>query len=239
MPNGIDAVSPLPLSEVERSIFALDGAADEPAHYDRMGRLYDIACGTRAYNRLVWGTTPEASRAFASRVFGSRGTGRHVEVGCGGLLFTSHLYDDDCGRECVLVDPSIAMLRMARARLERRHGKVPGHVTLLRGNGLQLGLPAGFATTVLSMHVLHVLDARVAFLRALDGLAAARESTIGFSSLVYTGTFRDRFLSMLHRAGELSSPITADELGELSHDALTGQTTIDKRGAMCFVEIHR
>ena len=239
MPNAIDALSSLPLSEVERSIFALEGAAVEPAHYARMGRLYDIACGTRAYNRLVWGTTPEASRDFASRIFGSRASGPHVEVGCGGLLFTSHLYEDDCGRECVLIDPSIAMLRMARVRLERRHGKVPGYVTLLRGNGLQSGLPAGFATTVLSMHVLHVLDTRAAFLRALDVLAASRESTIGFSSLVYTGTFRDRFLSMLRRAGELASPITTDELEQLTRDALQGQPTIDQRGAMCFVEIHR
>src|SRR3954463_10267653 len=119
MPNAIDALSSLPLSEAERSIFALEGAAVEPAHYDRMGRLYDIACGTRTYNRLVWGTTPEASRAFASSIFASNARGPHVEVGCGGLLFTSHLYDDDRGRECVLIDPSIAMLRIARARLER------------------------------------------------------------------------------------------------------------------------
>lgn len=239
MPGSLATLSSLRLEEVEDSIFAPVGASAERAHYDRMGRLYDIACGTRAYNRLVWGTTPDASRAFASRIFESRANGTHVEVGCGGLLFTSHLYDDDHGRPCVLIDPSVAMLRMARARLKSRHGKVPPHVTLLRGDGLRLPLPDGFATTVLSMHVLHVLDARAAFLRAVDALAASRDSTIGFSSLVQTGTFRDRFLSVLHRAGELAAPITTGELARLIRDSVRGTAAHDARGAMRFVAVSR
>lgn len=222
-------------AEIEDSILGVSGARAETAHYDRMGRVYDLVCGTRAYNRLVWGTTPSRSRSFASHVFASRAAGPHVEVGCGGLLFTSHVYDEDRGRACILADPSIAMLRMARGRLTKRHGRVPPHVVLLRADGFHLPLPDGFATTVLSMHVLHVLEAREAFLRALARLAAPAGSTIGFTSLVHTGGFRDRLVSALHRAGELSSPMTASRVDALARRTLPGAVSAEQAGEMRFV----
>lgn len=239
MPSAIDAISMLRPVEIDHSIFAVDGASPTPAHYDHMGKLYDTVCGTTAYNRLVWGTTPDRSRAFATRIFESQGRGTHAEVGCGGLLFTSHLYDEDRGRVCILTDPSVEMLRIARARLRRRHGVVPPYVALLRADGLHLPLPNGFATTVLSMHVLHVVDARLAFLRALDGLAAPASATIGFSSLVRTGHFRDGFLATLHAAGELSTPIDAPELERLACEALTGEVDVEARGSMRFFTVTR
>jgi SAM-dependent methyltransferase len=234
-----DLPSSLGLRPIDDSIFAADETSPTPAHYDRMGGLYDAVCGTEAYNRLVWGTTPDRSRAFATRIFEARAEGAHVELGCGGLLFTSHLYDEDRGRTCVLTDPSVAMLRMARRRLRKRHGRVPSHVVLVRADGFRLPLPAGFATTVLSMHVLHVLDDRAAFLRALERLASPERSTIGFSSLVRTGHSRDLFLATLHHAGELSVPLTSDELNDLARTTLSGEIDVEARGSMRFVTVQR
>src|SRR3954462_9666383 len=71
MQTAIDAVASLNLREVDDSIFGVDDGSERPAHYDRMGKLYDIVCGTAAYNRAVWGTTPDRSRAFATRIFES------------------------------------------------------------------------------------------------------------------------------------------------------------------------
>jgi SAM-dependent methyltransferase len=226
-------------AEIDEAIFALDGRVAEPTHYDRMGAIYDRVCGTRLYNYVVWGTTPTRSRSFASRVFESRARGPHVEVGCGGLLFTSHVYDVDRGRPCILTDPSVSMLRIARERLRRRHGRVPDHVALVRADGFALPLPAGFAATVLSMHVLHVLEERAAFLEALSSLAAPEASTVGLTSLVHTRTFRDRFISALHRAGELASPLTADDLGRIARRSLTGTIDIERHGEMSFVTAAR
>ena len=106
---------------------------------------------------------------------------------------------------------------------------------LLRADGFNLPLPRGFATTVLSMHVVHVLEAREEFLRALARLAAPSGSTIGFTSLVHTGGFRDRLVSTLHRAGELASPITAAELDDLVRSALPGENLATQAGEMRFV----
>ena len=225
--------------EIEDAIYAVDARAVGSAHYDRMGALYDAVCGTMAYNRVVWGTTPDRSRAFATRIFESQNAGVHVEVGCGGLLFTAHLYDEARDRVCILSDPSIAMLRMARERLRRRQGEVPSHVALLLADGFSLPFPDGFATTVLSMHVLHVLERRDEFLRGLDRLGAPTSATIGFSSLVRTGHFRDGFLVALHAAGELSSPLADDELAELARSAFDGEIDVEARGSLRFCTVTR
>src|ERR1700742_207800 len=113
MQTAIDAISMLRPAEIDDAIFEVGGPPPAPAHYDHMGKLYDVVCGTTAYNRAVWGTTPDASRAFATRIFESRSDGIHVEVGCGGLLFTSHLYGAARDRVCILTDPSVQMLRIA------------------------------------------------------------------------------------------------------------------------------
>ena len=239
MQTAIDAITDLGAVEIDDAIFAVDAGADVPAHYDRMGALYDMVCGTTAYNLTVWGTTPDRSRAFATRIFESQPAGVHVEVGCGGLLFTAHLYDEARDRVCILSDPSIAMLRMARERLRRRHGKVPSHVALLRAEGFSLPFPAGFATTVLSMHVLHVLERRAEFLRVLDRLASAKGATIGFSSLVRTGHFRDGFLAALHAAGELSSPLGDGELAQMAQSAFDGEVDVEAWGSLRFYTVTR
>jgi SAM-dependent methyltransferase len=239
MHTAIDAIAALGAAEIDDAIFAVDGKSAAPTHYDRMGSLYDSVCGTSAYNRTVWGTTPDRSRAFATRIFESQSRGPHVEVGCGGLLFTSHLYDEPRDRVCILTDPSVEMLRIARRRLRRRHGRVPPHVALLRADGFHLPLPAGFATTVLSMHVLHVLDDRVEFLRALDRLASRRRATIGFSSLVRMGSFRDGFLAALHAAGELSVPIDPSALAELSRAAFDVELMVEACGSLRFCTLMR
>lgn len=223
-----------PIAELEPDIFDL-APTQGSAHYDRMGWLYDAACGTALYNRVVWGTTPDRSREFAERVFASRDAGPHVELGCGSLLFSASVYDRDRGRPVILVDQSLAMLRMARARLSARTGRVPEHVALVRGDARRLPLGRGFASTVLSMHVLHVIDDRAAFLETLASLAARSASTIGLTSLVRTGSHRDSLLALLYRAGELSRPLRAAELEMLVRQSLPGSVSIERAGSMAFV----
>jgi SAM-dependent methyltransferase len=225
--------------DVEESIVALEGSTARDTHYDRMGKLYDVVCGTWMYERLVWGTTPARLREFASTVFSSRQTGPHVEVGCGGLLFTSHLYYEDRGRACILIDPSIKMLRMARARLGKRSGTTPSHIVLVLADGLDLPLSSGFATTALSMNVLHVIDQRDAFMRRVGEVVSHTGSTIGLTSLALTGGFRDGFLLSLYRAGELSRPLPGADVDRLVSSALQSRIAVEPCGAMRFITASR
>src|SRR5215218_6533602 len=66
-------------------------ADDAGAPYDRKAAVYDRVVGTRAYNRLVWGTSTAAYREFACEALAS-GTGPMLDAGCGSAVFTAGVY---------------------------------------------------------------------------------------------------------------------------------------------------
>jgi SAM-dependent methyltransferase len=224
--------------EVEPHIFELSPPIG-PAHYDRIARIYDAALGTRAYNRILWKTTPARHRAFATSVFDSQTAGPHIELGCGSLLFTAHLYEHDRGRPVILVDQSIQMLRLARARIAGRSGKVPPHVVLARGDVRALDVTGNLATSVLAVFVLHVLDEPDALLRALDHVARPSASTIGLTSLHLAGGRGDVFLKLLHAAGELSVPRSRSTLDQLIAARIPGRAQVETDGSMAYITVTR
>jgi SAM-dependent methyltransferase len=227
-----------PPRELDTDIFELSAPLGR-ARYDRIARLYDAALSTNLYSRVMWKSSPARYRAFAASVFNSRSTGLHVEVGCGSLLFTAQLYDEDRGRPVILVDQSIEMLRLARARLVGRTGKVPRHVLLARGDVRLLGVAPGQAATVLSMFVLHVVDEPGPLLLSLDHLARSTESTVGLTSLFLAGGRGDVFLKLLYQAGELSVPRSRATIDALVADAISGRTSMDTDGSMSFITVTR
>jgi ubiquinone/menaquinone biosynthesis C-methylase UbiE len=227
-----------PPAEIDRDIFELSPIVG-PAHYDRIAPLYDIVLATNIYNRLTWRTTPAAYRAFATRVFESRPAGTHIEIGCGSLLFTAHLYERDRGRPSVLIDQSIEMLRRARSRLEKTGGKLPRHVVLARGDVRTLDLSNPIATTALSAFVLHVLDDPVPLLRSLARVARPTGSTIGVSSIFKSGGRSNVALALLHAAGELGPPRTLSSLEGLMRAEVPGALAVDVDGSVALMTVAR
>lgn len=227
--------------EIDDDILDLSPGTPRPAHYDRIAWAYDYVLGARSYNRLFWKTSPHHNRAFAREVFSARDSGTHIELGCGSLLFTAQLYDDDRGRPAILIDQSLEMLRRARARLRRRTGGVPRHVVLVRGDARDIHVApgAGPAATVLSMHVLHVVEEGAALLGTLGSLARPTESTIGLTSIVRAGGRGDVFLRMLHAAGELATPRTLGDVERLVAEHVPGRAAVDLEGSMSFWTITR
>jgi SAM-dependent methyltransferase len=208
------------------------------AHYDLTARAYDVLVGSTAWHRLLWKTTPAAFRTFAERIYSSRAGGPHVEVGCGSLLFTAHLYGDDRGRPVILVDQSIQMLQLAARRLAKRFGAVPRHVALVLGDARDLRLEGGWASTVLAMHVLHVVHERRELLSLLSALARVDNSTIGLTSIFHAGGRGDAFLSILSAANELAPGLTRAELERLLAESLGAGTAIQVEGSMAYM-VHR
>jgi ubiquinone/menaquinone biosynthesis C-methylase UbiE len=222
--------------EIDRDIFDLSPVVGD-AHYDRIAPLYDFVLGTDVYNRALWKTTPAAYRAFATRVFDSRPTGTHVEIGCGSLLFTSHVYESDRGRPAILIDQSIEMLRRARARLEKPTGGFPSHVVLARGDVRTLDFPGGTATTALSAFVMHVLDDPAPLLRALSRVAQPANSTIAVSSIFKSGGRSNVALALLHAAKELAIPRSLAMIEQMMRAQIPGvlETTVDGSVALLTV----
>jgi SAM-dependent methyltransferase len=224
--------------EIERDIFDLSPLAGS-AHYDRIAPLYDLVLGTNLYNLAMWKTTPAAYRAVATRVFESRVSGTHVEIGCGSLLFTSHVYERDHGRPSILIDPSIEMLRRARARLGSACGSFPRLVVLARGDARTVDFVRPIATTALSAFVMHVLDDPVPLLRALSRVAQPTDSTIAVSSIFKSGGRSNVALALLHAAGELGPPRTLSTIDQMMRSEIPGNLEVEISGSIALMTVER
>lgn len=225
------------LATIENDITELTPVPE--AHYDRIGRVYDPLIRTRAYNRIVWRSSPAEYRAFAERVFDSRQSGPHIELGCGGLAFTAHLYREDRGRPIILIDQSLVMLRIALARLIDREGRLPPHIVLARGDARELRASAGIGSTVLAMLVLHVLDDGPGFLSTLNALADPQHATIGVASIFRGGSRRgDAWLRLFEATHELTGR-SLSEIEQMMSKAIPGMLRTDTSGSMAFLTVAR
>lgn len=134
------------------------------APYDRRVATYDRMVGSRAYNRLAWGTSPAHYRDFAAEALAA-GDGLFLDAGCGTASATAALYRG-ASRPLVLLDRSVDMLERAADRL------AVGGSLLLQADLLDLPFVPGHFVTVACFGVLHVLDDPWAALKALrDQLA--------------------------------------------------------------------
>ena len=150
-----------------------------------------------------------------------------LDVAAGSAAATAGLHAAS-GRPTVLVDRSIAMLERAGERI----GDEAPHVRLLQADALALPLDGGF-TTVLCMGFLHIVEDPRALLDALLAQAAPG-GKVHATSLVAETAIGRRYLNVLHRAGEVAAPRTADELR-----AALGGVDLEVRGSMAYLTLER
>lgn len=225
-----DGVAPRQLEEGIYSVLPMDAG---PHHYDSWAALYDFVVGSRPYNRLVWGCPPREYGRFAARAVRSA-DGCLLEAGCGSLVFTAAVYGR-ADRPLILMDQSLGMLRRARERLIGMVGRVPGHVALLQGDLRALPFrPAAFRT-ILSLNVLHVVPDPQAMLRPLARCLAPGGGFYA-TSLVLSGSRRDRAMALYHRMGEFAPPRTPDEFTAVLAQALEVGPAVHVVGSMAFAE---
>lgn len=202
---------------------ALDDAGSP---YDRRAAVYDRLVRSRTYNRLLWGASPSDYEDFAAAAI-AEDDGPLLDVGAGSAAATAHLHAAS-QRPTVLADTSVAMLERAGDRI----GEGAPHVRLLQADALDLPLDGGF-TTVLCMGLLHLFDEPRALLDALLAQAAPG-GAVHLTALVAETAVGRRYLGVLHRAGEVAAPRTAEELSEA-----LGGIALDVRGSMAYASIRR
>ncbi len=184
---------------------------DAGAPYDRRAAVYDRLVRSRAYNRLAWSTNPRDYTAFAAAAFASD-HGPLLEVAAGTAAASADLHAR-VGRPTVLVDRSRAMLDRAARRIEAAgHGsEFPSGVRLVQGDLLNLRIPSHGFTTVMGLGLTHLLD-------DLPGAVATLRTQLTPDGRLYLAglvaeTRRGRlYLNALHRAGEVTKPLTAEGL---------------------------
>jgi ubiquinone/menaquinone biosynthesis C-methylase UbiE len=195
---------------IEPHIYSIYSQVENVGSYDRFGSIYDVVACNRLYNRLVWGYRTSDFHALCFDALRSAKNGWVLDAGCGSLAFTAGTYVQYSERPIVLLDQSIKLLRMARARLMDLHGRVPANMVFLHGDALELPFKSKSFTTILSMNLLHCLDDVGKVLRGFKNVMADG-ATVSFSTLIKSGRLSDSYLNMLGKADALV-PRTGDQL---------------------------
>ncbi|MDQ6774522.1 MAG: class I SAM-dependent methyltransferase [Candidatus Dormibacteraeota bacterium] len=179
--------------------------------YDRRAALYDRLVRSRIYNRIAWSSAPGDYADFAAAAFGSS-DGPLLEAAAGSAAATAALHGTTA-RPTVLVDLSRAMLERAAERIGGvgTNGEIPVRVRLVQADILALPMEFDGFTTILGLGLTHLFD-------DIPGLVGALQDRLAPGGRIYLAglvaeTRRGRhYLELLHRAGEVAVPRTANEL---------------------------
>jgi SAM-dependent methyltransferase len=201
------------------------------APYDRRAALYDRLVRSPTYNRLAWSTTPEDYARFAAEAIASA-DGPLLEVAAGSAAATAQLHAHS-PRPTTLVDLSRAMLERAARRIAAAWDDdahvIPAHIRLVQADLFSPPFAAHGFTTVLGLGLTHLFDDVPAFVSALHAqLAPGGEAHL--AGLVAQTRRGRRYLELLHRAGEVAVPRTAEQL----HVALGQPTVFRTTGCMAY-----
>ena len=200
---------------------------DPGARYDGRAAGYDWLIGRELYNRLAWSTSPREYAAFAQRAVDSA-TGPLLDVAAGTAAATAGAYRSS-SRPLVVSDRSRDMLTRAARRIADGDRVRPG-VRFVQADAFDLPFALGGFETVVCLGFLHLVDDPAALLDHLS-VQLRPAGRLFCSSLVAATPRGTRYLNLLHRAGEVAAPRTAEELA-----SLTGQTWL-RRGSMAYLEL--
>ena len=197
---------------IEPHIYSvLPAGEDVDISYDKkFGFFYDLVACSPVYNRVVWGYRTREYHSFCLDALQSSRDGWVLDAGCGSLAFTAKTYAGYSDRAVVLLDRSLRLLRMAKARLTKGRGEIPANIVLVHGDALQLPFRPQSFTTIISLNLLHVFEDVAAALLELKRVLA-NGGTISLTTLVENNRLADRYLHVWGRAGELI-PRTVDEI---------------------------
>ena len=201
-------------------------AEEEGAPYDRHARVYDRLIGSPLYNRVVWGTKPEAYAAFANEALAS-GDGPYLDAGCGTAVFTADAYRA-ASRPLVLSDLSLGMLERAGQRV------AGAPAALLQADLHDLPFAPGRFETVACFAMLHVLDDPWPALAALKPHLAPGGRLFA-SMLVTDRPVGRRYLSVIRRAGEVGPPQSSADLAEAARSIYGDGARVERDGSMAYL----
>jgi SAM-dependent methyltransferase len=206
------------------------------AQYDRKAALYDAIVGRSLYHRVLWGTWAGAYTRFAQTALDAAGPGPFAEIGCGSLLFTAALYRRADGPSPVLaVDRSIGMLRRAVDRLARRGVDRGGGLAALHADCAAMPLRPGIFPSILCLNLLHVPCDREGIVAECRRLLVQGRGRLFVSTLIRSGRWSDRVVTLFHRAGELGVPMTRERACETVAGSWARIESVHVAGNMAFI----
>lgn len=178
--------------------------------YDtQFGFIYDWVACNPIYNRLLWGYSIEIFPLITNEALNSAQFGSVLDIGCGSLTFTAKTYIQYSERPVILMDQSLKMLRMGKARLIKQNGSVPKNLIFLHANALQLPFKENSFTTIHSENLLHCLHDTGILLNQVKTVLSSN-GKMYFTTLVKTNRCGDKYLGALAKNGKLISRTVND-----------------------------
>ncbi|OIO59156.1 MAG: hypothetical protein COX57_08000 [Alphaproteobacteria bacterium CG_4_10_14_0_2_um_filter_63_37] len=207
--------------------------AEIASDYDPIAKGYDRVVGNPLYNRVVWGNSVADYRRRAAQALAAANEGPILDVGCGTLKFTLAPYLATHHRPLLLLDRSLAMLRLARDRLKRAHGgALPPDILLLQGNAFALPFLEHSMGAVVSWGVLHLFDDPLPLLTQMERVCRD-DGVVAWSHLVLAERWSDRYLQLLQRHGHVATPRSTGDLA-----LMLGRTSrpyrLERQGGMVY-----
>ncbi len=196
------------------------------------GRIYDRVACNRLYNRLIWGYSVSKFASIAHEALTSSKKGNVLDLGCGSLAFTAKTYVQYSNRPVVLVDQSLNMLRIAKARLIKLKGKVPDNMVFLHADALRLPFREKSFQTIISENLLHCLDDTSGLLKELKNILS-EDGRMYFTTLVEGNRFADKYLQALADGGKLLSRKIEDHYAAFDQQGMS--IKYDIKGNMAFI----
>ncbi len=187
---------------LEPDLYSVYEPGENTNTYDRAAPFYDLIMCSRLYNTVIWGYPISHYETLCRDNLSSSDQGWVLDAGCGSLAFSAEAYAEPLQRPVVLLDQSVGMLQLAKARLIRRCGKVPDNLFLLHGDALALPFRAQAFRSILCMNILHVLDDMPAVLRQLQGVLETGGS-MRLTTLIQSGRWADVYMNTLATTGEI------------------------------------
>jgi len=195
---------------IEPHIFSVLSGIEVANTYDTpFGNIYDRVACNPVYNRLMWGYSVAIFSAVAHDALRSSKNGNVLDLGCGSLAFTAKTYIQYTERPVVLVDQSLKMLRIAKSRLIKINGTVPGNMLFLQADALQLPFREKSFDTIISENLLHCLHDTKNLLKGLKNILSG-DGRMYFTTLVKGNRYSDRYLEALAAGGKLVSRSIGD-----------------------------
>lgn len=226
-----------PIRELEPGLFSVFDPDDEGAPYDTRAAAYDRLVSMRWYSQIAWGVSPDAHTDFIARALASEVDGWVLDVAAGSCLASASAYPKT-SRPLIVLDRSLEMLRRGMARLRQSSGAIPPHVAFLQADANALPFRSGSMATVLCHGAFHVFPSPstvcTEWSRVLDS-----GGSLFVSSLVRGRWLGDRYLGLLHSAGEVTQPRTPGEFASFVQAGLEGSAKLETLGNFAYLSIRK
>jgi len=222
------------LRSVEPNIYSVLPKDETGSEYDsQFGLFYDLVACNPLYNRVIWGYSVKMFQEIAKEALQSSPNGPLLDIGCGSLAFTAKIYSHHTERLIVLVDQSLKMLRMAKAKLKKGKGSITKNVVFLHADALKLPFKENTFTTILSENLLHCLADTGIFLRQLKSIMS-ESGKMYFTTLVRANRLADKYLEALADSGYLVSRCEIDHRKAFEQVGLSA--TLESQGNILIIK---